>query len=278
MLVTKFAAVLFVTYILRIMKRKTIRALSIFIFLYVTFGIYLSLNQTKVVYHPSPQDFASCEYFADAQKVNHQGTRMYVETNEKKPTVILYHGNAGSACNRYFYADMFSQAGYGYIVVEYAGYSNDTQAPSHALIKQDVESVVSYLDDYQLSSVYVVGVSIGTGAATYHTSLKAPEKLLLISPFTDLQAVAKDRFWFYPTSLLVDNAFDNVSALENYSGDTTIIHGTADTIIPYALGQELFQSLSGSKKLISIPEAGHNDLFRHAVMYQAIKEFLEESP
>lgn len=260
------------------MRKRNILALGVFVMFYVALGVYLTLNQEKVAYHPFSQDFESCASFVGVEKVAYQGTRMYVKNLGGKPTVVLYHGNAGSACDRYFYADMFSKIGYGYIIVEYAGYSNDERKPSHELVKQDVEHVVSYLEESEPSSVFVVGESIGTGAAAYHTSLSSPEKLLLISPFTDLKDIARNNFWFYPTSIMVHNAFDNVTALKSYTGNTMVIHGTADNIIPHKLGEKLFLSLSGDTEMISIEGAGHNDLFAYEETYTKINEFLKETP
>jgi len=197
------------------MKKRNIVALAIFALFYISFGVFLTLNQEKIVYHPFEQDFASCSNFASAEKITYQGTRMYVSTTTG-PTVVLYHGNAGSACDRYFYAAQFVQAGYGYIIVEYAGFSNDPREPSHELIKQDVGNVIAYLQSENTEESIVVGESIGTGFATHHARLHPPERLLLISPFTNLSDIAKERFWFYPTSLLVDNALDNVASLKNY--------------------------------------------------------------
>lgn len=257
------------------MRTRNIIALGLFVVFYIAFGIYLTAHQEGIIYRPSSQDFHSCAAFATAEKVTYQGTRMYVELVDEAPTVMLYHGNAGSACDRHIYADIFSRAGLGYVIVEYAGYSNDTRVPSHKLLQQDVRHVIAYLDESEISPVYVVGESIGTGVASYHASLQSPEKVLLISPFTDLQAIAAERFWFYPTSLLVDNAFDNEATLQNYSGEIKIIHGTADDIIPYKLGDGLFQSLGGDKILVPIEGAGHNNLFTYEEMYQAIHGFLK---
>ena len=256
------------------MKRRNVIAISIFAVFYITFGLYLYINQERVVYHPSAQDFNSCPGFSKAEKVSYESTRMYVKTQDDEPVIVLYHGNAGSACDRAFYADLFSNAGYGYIIVEYAGYSNDTRVSSHTLVKEDVEHVAAYLEKHGLQSFIVVGESIGTGAAAYHASIDPPEKLLLISPFTDLEAVAHNRFWFYPTGIMVNNAFDNVSALDAYAGEATIIHGLNDTIIPHRLGSQLFQSLQTTKKLVSIENADHNDLFQYEDTYTAINEFL----
>jgi hypothetical protein len=256
-------------------KRRNIVALVMFIVFYISFGMFLTFNQEKIIYQPSAQDFAACLNFIKAEKITHQGTRMYVSATTG-PMVVLYHGNAGSACDRGVYAAQFTQAGYGYIIVEYAGFGNDTKRPSHELIKQDVKNVISYLESIKMEKLVVVGESIGTGFASHHASLAPPEKLLLISPFTNLSDIAKERFWFYPTSLLVDNALDNVEALKNYRGKVVIIHGTKDSIIPYQLGQGLFTSIPTEKEFISIVGASHNDLFTLEQTYTAMQEFLTQ--
>lgn len=255
------------------MRRRNLIVIGIFLLFYVAFGFFLTLNQERVVYQPGKQDFHECPALNTADAVTFRNTRMYV-ADLAKPVAVLYHGNAGSACDRSFYADLFSAAGYGYILVEYAGYSNDPRITTHELVKQDVVNVTTYLKAQQIEPAAVVGESVGTGAATYHTTLAPPEKLLLITPFTDLVAVAQKRFWFYPTTLLVDNAFDNVENLKTYNGRVTIIHGTNDTIIPIDLGQQLFSTLETERQFVAIPEAGHNDLFRYTKTRDSIKHFL----
>ena len=255
------------------MRKQSKIGLAVLAFIYVLFGALLTLYQENIVYHPNLQDFENCESFKNTEKVTYGGTRMYVKDTDK-PTVVLYHGNAGSACDRSFYADIFTQAGYGYIIVEYAGYSNDLQKPSHALIKHDVQNVVAYIKENRIQHVAIVGESVGTGIASYHVSLQSPDKLLLISPFTNLPDVARNSFWFYPTSILVNNAFDNVILLTSYQNPVTIIHGDKDQIIPFRLGQKLFESLNTRKNLVTIGGAGHNDLFAYQEMYITVANFL----
>ena len=255
------------------MKRRNKIALIVLAVFYISFGIFLSVYQENIVYYPNTQDFDNCEDFKTAEKIDYSGTRMYVK-DMNKPIVVLYHGNAGSACDRSVYADIFTQAGYGYIIVEYAGFSNDADKPTHAAVKSNVRDVIAYISDNKISDITVVGESIGTGIASYHASLLSPDKLLLISPFTNLAEVAKNRFWFYPTTLLVDNAFNSVAYLDKYNNPITIIHGTKDTIIPYALGKKLFESVDTKKQLVPIEGAGHNDLFLYPETYAAITNFL----
>ena len=255
------------------MKKRDQIALGIFGIFYISIGALLALFQNQVVYHPNSEDFTACSNFTEAEKVTANGTRLYVN-NREKPLVVFYHGNAGSACDRKHYADIFTAAGYGYIIVEYAGFSNDPHAPTHESVKADVRNVVDYLAENHLTHITVIGESIGTGIASYHASLVAPEKLLLISPFSSLGDIASRRFWFYPTSLLVDNAFDTISLLANYQNPVTIIHGDSDEIIPYTLGKKLFDSLHTQKRLVTIRGGGHNNLFDYDETYTAITTFL----
>lgn len=256
------------------MKKRNKIVLTIFGIFYISFGVFLAVFQEGIVYYPNSQDFESCSDFSDAQKINYNGTRMYVKDTDK-PIVVLYHGNAGSACDRKLYADIFSQAEYGYIIVEYAGYSNDSKKPSHELVKHDVQNVLEYINENHFSKITVVGESIGTGVASYHASIQPPDKLLLLSPLSDLADVAKTRFWFYPTSILVNNAFDNIANLSQYQNPITIIHGNNDNIIPHKLGQKLYESLKTKKEFITIEGAGHNDLFVYPETYTAVTNFLK---
>lgn len=241
---------------------------------YISFGVVITAFQESIVYHPDGQSFTGCPAFKDSKKVEYKGTRMYIK-DISKPTIVLYHGNAGSACDRSFYIDIFTQSGYGYIVVEYAGYSNDTKKPSHDLIKKDVQNVLSYIDENKITNITVLGESIGTGAASYHTSQKPPEKLILISPFTSLADIAANTFWFYPTRFMVDNAFDNIRALNSFSGKILVVHGNKDEVIPYKLGVKLFGTLNPKNTFVTINDGGHNDLFTYSETYSAITDFLK---
>jgi len=263
-------------YVMRFrMRKRNVIALSMFALFYVALGAALTLNQERMIYHPFPQDFDACTELRDAERVTAGGTRMYMRSGERG-LVVLYHGNAGSACDRAFYADMFVEDGYGYVLPEYTGYSNDSKTPTHEALKANVRDVVAYLQTVQSTSTLVVGESIGTGLASYHASLAAPDRLFLISPFTSLRALAQRKFWYYPARVMVDNAYDNVATLQTYAGQVMIMHGEDDAIVPHAQGAALFAALPerGDHMFITVQGAGHNDLFRSWDAFMAIDHFL----
>ncbi len=251
------------------------KVLLFFLVFYISFGAYLTYSQEQFVYQPYPQDFASCTEFSFAEKINYLGTRMYFKDNGPR-LVVLYHGNAGSACDRIYLAELFEQAGYSYLLPEYAGYSNDLIKPSHKLLKKDVENVVLFLGERNFTEVVVVGESLGSSFAAYHTFLAPPHKLLLITSFTNLTDIARNAFWFYPVSILVKDLFDNARLLEDFQGSVLLLHGEKDNLIPLKLGQKLFAELEVSRKeIIIIPSAGHNDLFWFPKTAQTILDFLK---
>ena len=254
--------------------RRNSIALLIFVIFYIAFGLLLAYYQERVVYQPWPQDFNNCPELKDAERITFEGSRMYFKDNGPR-IVVLYHGNAGSACDRAFYASLFANSGYSYLLPEYAGYSNDTVSPSHEAIKKDAQHVIDFLANRGFTSVVVVGESIGTGIASYHVSLQPPSRLILISPFTNLIDVARHRFWFYPVSLFVQNAFDDVQLLSAYRGPVLILHGDKDDLIPAKLGQRLFITLeSPDKDFVEVKGAGHNTMFDFPETITTITSFI----
>lgn len=253
--------------------RRNAIAITILVVFYAAYGTLIALFQERIVYQPFAQDFETCSEFAQARKITFDGTRMYYKNNG--PTIaVIYHGNGGSACDRGMIASIFDSQKISYLVPEYAGYSNATSTPSHDAIKKDAEHVIDFLKTRGFTHIIVVGESIGTGVASYHASIHAPDRLILISPFTSLLDLARGRFWFYPVSVLVDNAFDNAKLLSAYKGPVLVIHGRKDDLIPFRLGKELFGAIpSDGKIFFELPGAGHNDVFAYPETYEQIREF-----
>jgi len=256
-------------------NKNLMEFLWIFLITYVAYGAYLVFSQERITYQPTPQDFATCAELVHVEQVTYEGTRMYFKDNGPH-VVVLYHGNYGSACDRAFLAELFEEAGYSYLLPEYAGYSNDIVKPSHERIKKDVEHVTAFLKEKNFSEVVVVGESVGTRFATYHVSLAPPQKLLLISPFSSLTDIAQHAFWYYPVSFLMNDPFDNARLIGDFPGKVVLLHGEKDDIIPLNLGQKLFDGLATpNKDLIVIPTAGHNNLFAFPETWQVIRDFLK---
>lgn len=240
---------------------------------YLLLGLYFFINQSNYIYFPNDDNFEDCPGFKDAEKINLNGTRAYFKNNSKS-VVVFYHGNAGSACQRAFLAETFEDLGHSYLIVEYTGYSNDGKKPSEAALLKNVDDIEWFLDAKLFTEVFIIGESLGTALASYNASLNDTYKLLLISPFYKLADVAQISMPIYPCSWILKDKYDNSTYIDKLS-NATIIHGEDDKIIPIALSMRYFNNIKTfNKRHISIPDAGHNNLYTNPIAQNLIKEFL----
>lgn len=260
-------------------KNRNYRALLIFLVFYVAFGAFLTLNQASIIYQPGRHqvDFSNCPALPEAERIRWNSNRFYSSNLGRDSLVVIYHGNAGRACDRAFLAHFFSELGLDYLIVEYTGYALDGATPSHETLRSDVKTTIAYLSTLPHERVIVFGESLGVSAAALHASLKPPAGLILVSAYPDFPSVARQSFWFYPTSLLVENPFPVIDLLSNYEAPTLFLHAENDTMIPLKLGRRVADSLEQAQ-FVSIPGTDHNNLFSSTKTYETIASFLVTPP
>lgn len=238
-------------------------------------GCLIFFFQKDLVYYPSKQDFDNCENFTEAEKLNVNGTRIYFKKNSKDKVFVFYHGNAGATCDRGYWKNYLDQLSYSYVMVEYAGYSNDSKKPDKELIMKDVENTVDFLKKQNFKNILVGGESLGTSLAIYHSDLMDVDKLLLVSPFYRLNDVAQIAFKGYPINLISRQNYDSGKWMEtSKTKDLVIIHGEKDTTIPIDQAKKLYGVAKMNKELVEIPGAGHNDIYLFDKVQEVIGNFL----
>jgi uncharacterized protein len=249
-----------------------VTALIIFSLWYIAMCAYLYFQQHSLIYFPDTSRFEQCANFIDAQKIVHNGTRMYYKDNGNR-LAIFYHGNAGTACESRKMKDFLEEQGYSYLFVEYAGYANDPRKPSMGLILQDVRNAAGFAKAKHPKKVVVIGESLGSGAASYHTFIASPDAAVLIVPFNSFRGLAKEKYPLFPVSSLLTETYDNGKWLERYQGNVLIIHGDADTTISQRHSRELFSLLpSKNKTYASIEGADHNSVYDSKKTWDALRE------
>lgn len=256
-------------------KEIAFAILRIALFAYVAFGVLLAARQDALLLFPDRTPIEECEAFADLEIIDVGGTRgYYAALGTSSPLAVVYHGNAGRACDRAYYRPALASAGYAALFVEYAGYAGDMKTPSVSALLRDAERVHAWVAARRPSALAILGESIGSGPASYHAALAAPEKLVLVAPFDTLAHAAREHYPLYPVSLLLKTDMDN-AAWAASARATLIIHGTADEIIPYRRARALFDALPDGRKTI-LPLAGldHNSVFGNGRALLAIRTFL----
>ena len=108
----------------------------------------------------------------------------------------------------------------------------------------------------------VMGHSIGAAAALDLAVAHPPRHLVLVSPFTTLEAMAR-RAVGWPLCLLLLDRFDNSARMAELAAlpdppRVDIIHGAADDIVPFAMGRDLAGAFPAIARFHEVANADHN--------------------
>lgn len=193
---------------------------------------------------------------------NYHGLISYRDLPKNKGTVIVFHGNAGSAIDRLYYMDALENSGYRVILAEYPGYGARNGKPSEQALLADASKTVSgAIKDFGLP-LFLWGESLGSGVVSgIIQSQQFPVKgIALIAPYDSLAKVAHHHYWLFLAKWLILDRFDNIKNLQHFTGNTAVIMAGKDEIIPNQHTLNIFDSISGPKKIWTFPDAGHNTL------------------
>lgn len=245
-------------------------------------GFFFSAWAQELLIYPNPnRTNQECQEKIADNVVKRGNTILYHQHVEDSDSVVVfYHGNGNIVCDMTFLIDIFDKNKISYIFVEYPGYNNDGIKATHDGVLESVRITVDYIDAQGYENVYVIGQSIGSGAAAYHTLLKAPQRLLLLTPFTTLTNVVDQMVPIYPRFLIekyLNDQFDNIERLKEYTGELTIVHGTKDPVIDDVQGKKLFDAVSTTQKEFYSAEGyGHANITQSQEVRDAVAEIVRQ--
>lgn len=181
------------------------------------------------------------------------------------PTILWFHGNASNVGITALRAIPFAEQGYGLLLAEYRGYASNPGKPTEEGLYNDARAYMNYLmaeKSVPENAIIIYGESIGSGPAVQMaTENQGIHTLILEAPMSALLEIAAFHYPYLPSNLLLKDRYDNLSKIGGIKSPLILIHGERDTVIPFALGKKLFNAAPEPKSMITLPDAGHNDLF-----------------
>lgn len=176
-------------------------------------------------------------------------------------TAVIFHGNAGHAGQRGFYASALARLGLRVVLAEYPGYGPRPGRPGEAPMVEDAGQTLRLARRLYGAPLLVVGESLGAGVAAA-ASARQPgmvDGLLLITPWDRLESVAAHHYGWLPVGLLLRDRYDSAAHLAPFANPVVVAVAERDDIVPARFGQALFDALSAPKRLEVVAGAGHND-------------------
>lgn len=188
-------------------------------------------------------------------------TGWIVEKDPDAPWILQFHGNAGNISNRVDHLKLIDELGCNGVLFDYRGYGKSTGKPSEAGLVEDGVAVVRYLKEQRgVDPRFLIywGESLGGGVAAAVAMKEEPRGLILQSTFTSVPDLGAEVYPFLPVRLLSKTSFDTAERIPTFLFPKLIVHGHADTVIPFQHGQRLYQLAVEPKTFLRV-ERGHND-------------------
>lgn len=247
--------------------------------LYGAAVVFLMLNERKIIYQPTAfngrqvvppaPDLGVSEHrvlTADSVAL----TAWVAEAIIAEPLdlwILACHGNAGniSGSGRQEWMRHLLSLGAGVVAFDYRSYgsSDDGDLSEEALIA-DTRAVYDWMVHtlgIAPSRIVLYGHSLGSGVASRMAANVEAAGVIIEGGFTSLPDVGSRHYPWMPVKLLARERYESARWLQIASMPKLFLHAIDDRVIPYELGQQLFEAAQTPKEFVSLT-GGHDIAFR----------------
>lgn len=201
----------------------------------------------------------------------------YIELPGAARTLLYLHGNAGNLPDRSELLEQLTRTGAHVLALEYRGYGQSDGTPSEAGVYLDAQAAYDWaVTQAPAGSLWVLGESLGGGPACELASTREVGGLILLTAFTNIPDMAALSFPWLPVRLVVRTRFDNLAKVSRVRAPVLVIHGRHDELVPFVMGERLFERAAEPKRSLWLERAGHNDVFytEGELVINAIRQFM----
>ena len=179
------------------------------------------------------------------------------------PTVVYFHNNRQTVEACVGLARAIRERGLGVLLVEYRGYgaSSASATPSEEGLYRDAEAALDMLAARGTRSDRVVlwGTSLGTGVAAEMARRGRGAALVLVTPYTSIPDLVTNAAPIVPARALLPDHFDTLGKASEIRVPTVVVHGDADEVVPFWMGERVSRAIAGSR-WVPVAGARHHDV------------------
>ena len=261
---------------------KIVSALIALFALYIGLTLLLYFKQKDFIFYPTKlnqkYNFSQFKNFEELYFTVNEATihALHFKTANPKGIVLYFHGNAGALDKWGYEAVEFTNRNYEVIMPDYRSYGKSTGNLSEQNMNEDAMLVYQKaIENFDPSDIVIYGRSLGSGVAV-DLATKIDAKLLILeTPFTSIDDVAKRGFFFLPVSTLLRFHFNNDQKIDHINCPVHIFHGTKDELISYSQSVKLTKIYGDKSILTSVEGGAHNNLITFEIYQNKLDELLE---
>jgi pimeloyl-ACP methyl ester carboxylesterase len=220
----------------------------------------LFLRQRSLLYFPQPRSpAASGDLLALPMADGPPGSRVLVTVRRRPgPKALLYFGgNAEDVAGQLPLLEAAFPE-HALYLLHYRGYGGSSGKPSEAALFADGLALFDRVRaDHE--KIDVLGRSLGSGVAVHLAARRPVARLVLVTPFDSIEAVAARQFPLVPVALLLRDKYRSWADAPRVGAPTLLIAAERDEVIPRANTDALLSHFRpGVASLVVLPVDGHN--------------------
>lgn len=235
--------------------------------------------QTRLSF-PAPEHLFAVRDGSQRVEVPEHTFFLYRDRGPDSPVVVHFHSNGDQVGFLSALSQEWGRVGASFAAVEYPDYPGTEGAPSETSILAAAEAALQHLTGpmkVDRSRIVLSGQSLGTGVAVAMAARGWGTRLLLVSPYLSWDAVVHESFPYLPTRLLIRDRFDSLSLAPALKVPTIVIHGTRDSIVPFAHGERLAAAIPGAR-LFTVTGGHHHDVLEWGRAQRELLAFVPAQP
>ncbi|HWP65539.1 MAG TPA: alpha/beta hydrolase [Candidatus Limnocylindria bacterium] len=192
------------------------------------------------------------------------------------PTLLWSHGNAGNVGNRAAILMALVARRLGVLAYDYRGYGRSEGTPDETGVYRDSEAAYDEVRALGVPAERIVcfGESLGGAVSIRLATVRPVAGVAVVATFPSLRDVA--RVHYGVAGAAIGGRFDMRQRLARLAVPLLVAHGDEDEIVPYELGQRLYEAAPGPKRFVRVPGATHNDVLGFPGLLDAVAAFADE--
>src|SRR6266550_3643116 len=188
---------------------------------------------------------------------------VFPRPSPSSPALLWFYGNGENIASIWPIVHEFQPPGAALLVVDYPGYGGSGGRATEAGMYGAADAAYAALagrPEVDPQRIYAYGRSLGTAAATYTATHHPVAGLILESPFTNATDMARHAYRIFPP-FIVRLSLDNLGRMKQVRCPVLLFHGTADRLVPLAMGMQVAAAARGPVEVVLLQGSGHNESY-----------------
>ncbi|MGZ8866846.1 MAG: alpha/beta hydrolase [Thermoanaerobaculia bacterium] len=177
------------------------------------------------------------------------------------PVIVWLHGNGGNITFRAPMASEIARRGISVFLPEWRGYGKSEGRPSESGLYHDALASYDYARaSFGSADIVMYGESLGGPYAAYVATKRPVRAVIIENSFPSLAELGNALYAPIPIGWTAPRAMGTARWLNEAGVPVLVMHGRRDQVIPFALGQKLFDGLRGPKEMLVSETASHSEI------------------